>query len=143
MNMMHYEPWLMLHGLNRELNRQRKARRQAVANSAANWKPQVDIQEEQERFCLSMDLPGVDPQSIQVSMDKDVLEISGERKFAEIDENDTGYHHRERVQGAFKRSFRLPESADPTEISAKSEHGVLTVEIKKRAEQLPRKITIN
>jgi HSP20 family protein len=90
-----------------------------------------------------MDLPGVDPKSIRVSMDKGMLEISGERKPAEFQEGEPVYHRHERVQGAFKRSFKLPESADAAEITAKSEHGVLNVEIKKRAEQQPRRITIN
>lgn len=141
MNMMHYEPWLMMNGLNRELARLRRERTPA-AHAQPVWTPPVDIREEQDRFCLSMDLPGVDPKSIQVSMEKDVLEISGERKVAEVEQDQPGYHRRERVQGAFKRSFKLPESADASEITAKSEHGVLSVEIKKRAEQQPRRITI-
>lgn len=141
MNRMRYEPFMMLQDINREMNRLMQARKQEQANPVNNWVPPVDIREEKDRFCLSLDLPGVDPKAIQVSMEKGVLEIAGERKAPEVGD-DTRYNTQERVQGAFKRRFRLPESADDSEISAKSEHGVLEIVIKKRQEQVPRRITI-
>ena len=141
MNRMHYEPFVMLRDINREMNRLMRARQQEQANPVSNWVPPVDVREEKDRFYLSLDLPGVDPKAIQVSMEKGVLEISGERKASEVGE-ETRYHSQERVQGAFKRRFKLPDSADDSEISAKSEHGVLEIVIKKREEQVPRRITI-
>ena len=144
MNTMHYEPWQMLNDFNRELNRLRRRQRHEQANPEQSaWTPSVDIREEKEQFCLSMDLPGVDPKTIEVSAEKEMLVISGERKVKEIKDEQPAYHRRERVQGAFKRSFKLPENADVSEITARSEHGVLEVVIKKRAEQQPRRITIN
>ncbi|MEN8177860.1 MAG: Hsp20/alpha crystallin family protein [Pseudomonadota bacterium] len=142
MNTMRYEPWLMVNDFNRELDRLTRARQQEPANPANNWTPTVDIREEKDRFCLSMDLPGVDPKAIEVSMEKGVLVVSGERKALEVKVDEQSYHRQERAQGAFNRRFKLPESADAAEITAKSEHGVLEVVIKKRAEQLPRRITI-
>ncbi|MGD8927011.1 MAG: Hsp20/alpha crystallin family protein [Thioalkalispiraceae bacterium] len=131
----------MLRDINREMNRLMQVRQQEQANPVNNWLPAVDIREEKDRFCLSLDLPGVEPKAIQVSMENGVLEISGERKLAQTDEA-SRYHTQERVQGAFKRRFKLPESADEAEISAKSENGVLEIVIKKRSEQVPRRITI-
>ncbi|MGD8588780.1 MAG: Hsp20/alpha crystallin family protein [Chromatiales bacterium] len=141
MNRMRYEPFMMLRDINREMNRLMQVRQQEQANPVNNWLPAVDIREEKDRFCLSLDLPGVEPKAIQVSMENGVLEISGERKLAQTDEA-SRYHTQERVQGAFKRRFKLPESADEAEISAKSENGVLEIVIKKRSEQVPRRITI-
>jgi HSP20 family protein len=138
---MRYEPFMMLRDINREMNRLMQVRQQEQANPVNNWLPAVDIREEKDRFCLSLDLPGVEPKAIQVSMENGVLEISGERKLAQTDEA-SRYHTQERVQGAFKRRFKLPESADEAEISAKSENGVLEIVIKKRSEQVPRRITI-
>jgi HSP20 family protein len=138
---MRYEPFVMLRDINREMNRLMQARQREQANPVNNWVPPVDVREEKDLFCLSLDLPGVEPKSIQVSMEKGVLEISGERKAPEAAEA-TRYHTQERVQGGFKRRFKLPESADESEISAKSENGVLEIVIKKRAEQVPRRITI-
>ena len=143
MNRGQYEPWLMLHDFNRELGRRlRRAQQQETANPVNGWVPPVDIRESQDQFCLSMDLPGVDPKTLEVSMEKGVLEISGERQVPEIADNAEGYHRQERVQGAFKRRFKLPESADASEITAKSEYGVLEVVIKKQTDQMPRRITI-
>jgi len=141
MNRMRYEPFVMLRDINREMNRLMQTRQREQANPVNDWVPPVDVREEKDQFSLSLDLPGVDPKSIQVSMEKGVLEISGERKAPQTDEA-IRYHTQERVQGAFKRRFKLPESADESEISAKSEHGVLQIVIKKRAEQVPRRITI-
>ncbi len=139
MNTMRNRPWLMLHDFNRELDRLMRTRQREQANPANNWTPAVDIREAKDHFCLSMDLPGVDPKTIEVAMEKEMLVVSGERK-AKVDGE--GYHRQERVQGAFMRRFKLPETADTTEITAKSEHGVLEIVIKKRSEQTPRRITI-
>lgn len=142
MSTMRYQPWVMLNDFNRELDRVLRARQQEQANPVNNWTPPVDIHEEKDRFCLNMDLPGVDPKAIEVSMEKGVLVISGERKAKQAKGDEKGYHRQERVQGTFNRRFKLPDSADASEITAKSEHGVLQVVIKKRTEQLPRRITI-
>ncbi len=142
MNARHYEPWLMLHDFNRELHRMMRRQRQEQANPVNNWTPPVDIREEQDCFCLNMDLPGVDPKAIEVSMEQGVLVISGERRPVETKADEQGYHRQERVLGNFERRFKLPESADAAEISAKSENGVLEVVIQKQVEQQPRRITI-
>ncbi|MEN8167876.1 MAG: Hsp20/alpha crystallin family protein [Pseudomonadota bacterium] len=142
MSTMRYEPWLMLHDFNREMDRLMRTQQQEQANPVNSWIPAVDIREEKDQFSLSVDLPGVDPKTIEVSMEKGVLEISGERKVLAAKDEERHYHQQERVEGSFKRRFKLPESADETEITAKSEHGVLEVVIKKRLEQLPRRITI-
>lgn len=137
------EPWVMLNDLGRELNRALISRQVEQANPTKSWIPSVDIRETEESYQLSMDLPGVDPKNIEVSMDNDVLEISGERKSEHDGAMTNGYQRRERQQGSFKRRFKLPQEADTTEISASSEHGVLQVLIKKRSDLLPRKITVN
>jgi len=142
MTIRYYQPWALLNGLSREMDRALQKQQQEQANPVNSWQPAVDIREEIDSFILSMDVPGVDPKAIQVSMEKGVLEISGERKTAQEDTENRSFHHEERIQGAFKRRFKLPESADDTEISARSEHGVLEIVIKKRAEQQPRRISI-
>ena len=142
MSTMRNEPWVIMHDFNRELDRLMRGRQQEQANPVSNWVPAVDIREEKDQFSLSVDLPGVDPKTIEVSMENGVLEISGERTAPKAKDEERHYHQQERVEGSFKRRFKLPEIADETEITAKSEHGVLEVVIKKRLEQLPRRITI-
>ncbi len=105
------------------------------------WIPRVDIREEAERFLILADLPGVDPKSIEVNMDKSVLSISGERKSDAV-AADGRYSRVERQQGAFIRRFTLPESANPEGIVATGKHGVLEVSIPKRPEATPRRIEV-
>ena len=108
---------------------------------AAAWTPRVDIREDAERFLILADLPGVDPKSIEVNMDKGVLSISGERK-TEDATGDGHYSRIERKQGAFVRRFTLPDSANPEGIVATGKHGVLEVSIPKRPETTPRRIEV-
>lgn len=107
----------------------------------SEWAPRVDIREEDQRFVIEADIPGVDPKAIEVNMDKGVLSIRGERKTAHTVE-DGKYTRVERAHGVFHRRFALPDSANPDGIRAAGKHGVLEIEIPKRPEQTPRKIDI-
>ena len=107
----------------------------------SEWAPRVDICEEDKRFVIEADIPGVDPKDIEINMDKGVLSIRGERKSErKIEESD--YTRIERSRGVFHRRFALPDSADPQGISARGKHGVLEISIPKRPETTPRKIDI-
>ena len=107
----------------------------------SQWVPRVDIREEDKRFMILADIPGIDPAEIEVSMDKSILTIKGERKAAH-DENSGKLTRQERMHGVFHRRFALPESADADGISAHGRHGVLEISIPKKAETTPRRITI-
>ncbi|UPG93045.1 Hsp20/alpha crystallin family protein [Luteibacter aegosomatissinici] len=113
-----------------------------VAGAVQDWAPCVDIREEANRFLILADIPGVALDSIEIQMDKNVLSIKGERK-AYSSETEGKYARVERVAGAFKRSFTLPESADAEGITASGANGVLEIAIPKKAESAPRRITIN
>lgn len=106
------------------------------------WAPRVDIREEAGRFLILADVPGVALDGIEIQMDKNVLSIKGERK-AYASETEGKYARVERVAGAFKRSFTLPESADAEGITASGANGVLEITIPKKAESAPRRIAIN
>jgi HSP20 family protein len=107
----------------------------------SQWVPRVDIKEEQERFVIFADLPGVDPASIEVNMDKGLLSIRGERRAEERSEGER-YSRVERAHGVFYRRFALPESANPDGISAVGRNGVLDTSIPKRPEASPRRINV-
>jgi|SRR4249919_168717 len=114
----------------------------APANTAGHrWQPRVDVREEAERFVILADLPGVDPANIDISMDKGVLSIKGERSADAHGEGDR-VSRREREHGEFLRQFALPESADPESIVATNKHGVLEVVIPKRPQSTPRRIQV-
>lgn len=107
----------------------------------SQWAPRVDIKEESGRFVIFADVPGVDPKDIEVSMDKGILSIKGERVSESRQESDR-YTRLERSRGTFYRRFALPDSADADGIKATGRHGVLEIVIPKRPEQTPRRITI-
>jgi HSP20 family protein len=108
----------------------------------SQWTPRVDIKEEDKRFVILADIPGVDPNEIEVHMDKGILSIKGERK-AENKEETAKATRVERSYGAFYRRFALPDSADAEGISAVGKHGVLEISIPKKPETTPRRISVS
>lgn len=106
----------------------------------SQWVPRVDIKEEANRFVLYADIPGVNPEDIEVQMDKGMLTIKGERR-EEARENES-FSRIERRHGNFHRRFALPDSADPEGISASGQNGVLQIVIPKRPETTPRRIQV-
>jgi HSP20 family protein len=107
----------------------------------SQWVPRVDIKEEPNRFVIFADLPGVDPSTIEVDMDKGVLSIKGERTTESRTEGER-WSRTERAHGVFFRRFALPDSANPDGIEATGKHGVLEISIPKRPEASPRRINV-
>ncbi|GGZ58350.1 heat-shock protein [Lysobacter xinjiangensis] len=107
----------------------------------SQWAPRVDIVEEPDRFAIFADLPGVDPQDVEVLMDKGILSIRGERR-GEMDTQNGRYSRIERRYGMFHRRFALPDSADAEGITANGRNGVLEISIPKRPETTPRRIQV-
>jgi len=138
-----HEPWNLMHQLQHELARAFDDRvgRGERGNSVVEWVPAVDIREEDSRFVLRADLPGVDPKDIEVTMDDGVLTLRGKRELENREERE-GYRRVERVTGQFFRRFTLPDTADSDAISAKSQQGVLEVSIPKQPKLQPRRIAV-
>ena len=111
-------------------------------STGAYFTPAVDVTEEDERYVLRADLPGVDPKDLEIVAENDVLIVKGERVAEERSEEEN--HTRvERTSGQFERRFRLPETADTDAISASGKHGVLEIVIPKRPQAKPRRIAIS
>ena len=107
----------------------------------SQWAPRVDIKEENTRFVIFADIPGVDPAEIEIQMDKGILTIKGERKTAGSEEN-SQFSRVERSHGVFYRRFSLPDSADAASITATGNQGVLEISIPKKPETTPRRIQV-
>lgn len=109
---------------------------------SAPWVPAVDVRETENDIALDVELPGIKPEEVNVSVDQGVLTISGE-KHEERKEGEEGrYHTIERRYGSFTRSFTLPQGVSEDQIEAEFENGVLTVRIPKAALPQPRRIQI-
>jgi HSP20 family protein len=143
MNLTRFEPWGIVDLLHRDLDRLAARRMPAGDSEAAvtDWVPAVDIIEEQERFVLRADVPGVDPADIEVSMDAGVLSIAGQR-VQESRSEDAGLQRMERVSGRFFRRFSLPDTTDADNIKAQCRNGILEVSIPKQPEVQARRIEV-
>lgn len=146
MSITRYQPWSTQAGLQNEIKQVFDRFFNADESDQSNvvtsqWAPRVDIREEDTRFVIYADVPGVDPTDIEVNMDKGILSIKGERKH-EFKEDDGNFTRVERSHGAFYRRFALPDSADAESITASGRHGVLEIVIPKRPAATPRRIEI-
>lgn len=109
--------------------------------SNRTWMPPVDIQETAEAFRLTAELPGLSKEDINITLENNVLRLTGERKF-EKDAKKEGYHRIERTYGAFSRAFTLPSQVSHDKVEAAFENGVLTITVPKAEQAKPRKIAI-
>jgi HSP20 family protein len=102
----------------------------------------TDVSEDENALQVTMELPGVDPDDVRLSLENNVLTIRGEKK-QQFDENNERVHRFERVYGVFERTFVLPNSVDPDRIEARFENGVLVVRIPKAERARPREIRVS
>ena len=106
------------------------------------WAPRADIVEDEKNYRVVMDLPGVKKEDVNLSLENNVLTISGERKMEREEKKGDHYHLTERAYGRFSRSFTLRNTIDQEKIEAKFEDGELIIELPKVEKALPRKIEI-
>jgi HSP20 family protein len=141
---MRQDPWGVMPRLQEEINRLfGNARENDSSSATANWIPLVDIHEYADRFELYVDLPGVDPSSVDLTLDNGVLTLSGQRLQPSRKDSEEAQGRRvERGHGQFHRRFVLPDTVDGERVNATGSHGVLTVTIPKQAKAMPRRIQI-
>ena len=111
-----------------------------------NHLPAVDVRETENAYFVDMDLPGYDEKTIEIHINGNSLSISSKQDDSaeEKQESEQGtYILRERRLNSFSRSFKLPENSDPEAVNAAFKNGILSLEIKKKAEAQKRTIQIN
>jgi HSP20 family protein len=143
------EPAHEFSGLQDRLNRMNRLFRESYSSegpeealTTTSFAPRVDIYEDEHTISLKMELPGMDEEDIDVRIEGNTLAVHGERKF-EKDEKEENYRRIERQYGSFTRSFTLPSSVDPSQVSAYYDKGVLKLNLAKKAEAKPKQIKIN
>ena len=140
-----YQPWNALSQLQNEINRAFGTLNEGDSSSAtAEWIPAVDVSEYNDRFELLVDLPGVDAQAVEITLDNGVLTLSGERREEKkANTSDEVQHQRnERRHGRFYRRFILPDTIDAENVNATGRNGVLAISIPKQSRAQPRRITV-
>jgi HSP20 family protein len=143
MAIVRYNPYGGVSALQSEINRLFSSFGDNESTGAtASWVPNVDIEEYTDRFHLYVDLPGVNPADVEITLDNGVLTISGERRFAAEAAEQKLNRRVERVQGQFYRRFALPDTVDADNVRATGVNGVLEIRIPKQAKAQPRRIEV-
>lgn len=165
--MVHFNPWRDLNRIERAMQSRFGGRdpsyfapRDEAASwdgdepmQATVWQPPVDIFEDADKIRLLVDLPGVEQEAIDISVDKNVLTLKGERRT--IHEAGGGKEATaagaaptteakriERVHGQFVRAFTLPSTVDSEKVAGELKNGVLTLTLPKKVEAQPRQIKV-
>jgi len=135
-------PTTPVFGLRREIDRLFEDTFGRGDGGAMSWTPAADVQETQNELRLDVELPGLNPEEVEITTDNGVLTIRGEKKFERKEGDDSRYHVVERSYGSFLRSFQLPQGLDESRIEASCNNGILSVHIPKSALPQPKKIQI-
>lgn len=107
----------------------------------SDWYPTLDVVEKDNEVVLRAEVPGIEPEKIDVSVSDNIVTISGE-KSDEVEEQAKNYYYCERSFGSFKRSIELPSSVDTKHITAEHENGVLTLRVPKLEKAKSRQIEV-
>ena len=111
-------------------------------SAAGAWYPPVDILESRDSYLIRAELPGMRKEDINLELEKEVMTLSGERKFDEPAEG-VEYHRSERVAGKFLRSFYLPQGIKQEDMKATYHDGILEIHISKSDDAKPKQIQIS
>ena len=142
------QPFQERNSLQQEMNRLFDSffgkRPMAFEEDLTDWGfgPPVDVYEDDETLRFLIEIPGIDEKDIRVEVENNVLTVRGERKL-EKDVNEKNFRRMERHYGMFSRSFTLPHTVDSDKIEANYAHGVLTLQMAKRAGAKPKQIKVN
>ena len=108
---------------------------------ANGWSPRIDVHETEAAYVLTAELPGIHPDDIDVTVEKNVLTIKGE-KTAEKPAEAGSYASIERFSGTFERRFRLPDVVESDRVSAAARHGLIEITVPKAEAHHPQRIAI-
>ena len=142
-----YEPWNVISQLQQDINRVFGNLSDSESSSAtARWSPAVDIREYSDRFQLLLDVPGVEPKDVEITLDNGVLTVSGTRLEEKvIGSNGSEQPQQQRIErplGQFHRRFILPDTVDADNVNASGQQGVLEIIIRKQPKAQPRRIEV-
>jgi HSP20 family protein len=144
-----WEPFRDLATMQDSMNRMNRLFRESYnsegpeeALTTTSFAPPVDIYEDEHNITLKLEVPGIDEKDIDVRVENTTLTVHGERKI-EKEEKQENFRRVERQYGSFIRSFTLPSSVDPAQVTAHYDKGVLKIKLAKKAEAKPKQIKVN
>jgi HSP20 family protein len=105
------------------------------------WAPALDISERKDAYLVTVEVPGVEPEDLDITMEDGLLTIKGERQFTS-ESSEQQFHRVERRYGAFRRSITLPAQVQADHIEATFDNGVLQIVVPKAEEAKPKRIQV-
>jgi HSP20 family protein len=114
-----------------------------VPTRGTEFEPPVDVVEQENAYELRIELPGIKPEEVDVSVDGNTLTVRGERNISDEQRKKDGYYRLERRYGKFQRTFTLPQTVDAGSIGADLSNGMLTLTLPKKELAKPRKIAVS
>lgn len=138
-NQITYNPYRAINELQQQMERLWNERNSNQGRET-NWHPVIDIFETENELVLLSELPGLQDSDFKLSIENNVLTLSGERKL--VSGNQYKVYRQERPIGTFQRSFSLPANFDASKVNANFEQGILRISLPKKAEARPREITV-
>ena len=136
-SLVRFDPWGMLRKVDRVFEGGGRRR------STAPWLPRVDVFDVDANLVVRAEVPGVDLENVEVTVENGSLTISSVRGFSAETETEGRFRRKEIFEGRFKRTIALPEGADADAISATSKDGILEITVPKQPELLPHKVTVD
>lgn len=134
-----WSPWYPLAQIHNEIN---QAFQRVMRETPFFQIPALNLREESEQYVVEVELPGVDPDQVEIEVHHNTLTIKGEHR-QEKKQEEQRMHIMERRYGSFHRTITLPENAKMDQISADYENGLLMIHIPKDKNKSPRKIQIH
>lgn len=141
MAIVRFDPFAGLRELDRWFDMPDRWFEGASGRTEGTWSPRVDVFDENGALVIRAEVPGVDVEDIDVTVEGGTLTISGSRRF-ETETEEKGFHRKEIFEGSFSRKILLPEGTDPEAVTATSKDGILEVAVPRKPEVLPHRIAI-
>jgi HSP20 family protein len=113
----------------------------AAASGTPAWAPALDISERKDAYLVTVELPGVEPDDLAITLEDGLLTIQGERHSTQ-DASEQHFHRVERRYGAFRRAITLPAQVQAEQIEATVDNGVLQIVVPKMEEAKPKRIQV-
>jgi HSP20 family protein len=115
--------------------------RQQGSGGATAWAPALDISERKDAYLVTVELPGIKPEDLDITMEDGLLTIQGERQFTQ-ESSEQQFHRVERRYGAFRRSITLPAQVQAEQIEATADNGMLQIMVPKMEAAKPKRIQV-
>ena len=143
MAIVRWDPWRELAGIERQFDELfGRGRAGSRGQGSGTWVPALDVHQDGDTMVICADIAGVDPEQVDITVDDDVLTVSGRRdEDRKVEEGQ--WIRRERVTGQFRRSISLPPGVDPQKVKANAKNGVIEIRVPRPTKSEPHRIELS